>query len=164
MRRRLPPLNSVRAFEAAARHGNFTRAAKELGVAQPAVTRHVAILEDWLGTELFVRKGNSVQLSGDGVQASAQITSALDRLEISLGQLSARRQNEIVIGASFGMTHMWLMPQVTAMRDAARGATINFLTSERYSDFENGAVDFSIRFGAGTWPGEAVDLLFTETT
>ncbi len=163
MRRRLPPLNAVHAFEAAARHGNFTRAAEELGVAQPAVTRHVKILEDWLGTELFTRSGNAVQLSADGLEASEQITAVLDRLEIGLGQLAAARENEIVIGASFGMTHLWLMPQITAMRDAARGAAINFVTSERYSDFDNARVDFSIRFGAGAWPGKTQDLLFTET-
>lgn len=164
MRRHLPPMNAIRAFEAAARHGNFTRAAEELGVAQPAVTRHVTILENWLGSALFVRSGNAVRLSAEGVLASEQITATLDRLEIALGQIAARRHREIVIGASFGMTHLWLMPQVTAMRGAAQGAVINFLTSDRYSDFDSGQVDFSIRFGSGGWPGAREDLLFTETT
>lgn len=164
MRRNLPPMNAIRAFEAAARHGNFTRAAEELGVAQPAVTRHVTILENWLGSPLFVRSGNAVRLSAEGALASEQITAMLDRLEIMLGQLTARRHLEIVIGASFGMTHLWLMPQVTAMRGAAQGAVINFFTSDRYSDFDTGQVDFSIRFGAGGWPGASEDLLFTETT
>jgi len=164
MRRRLPPLNSLMAFEAAARHGNFTRAARELGVAQPAVTRHITNLEAWLEAELFRRSGNAVELSADGYAVADLITPVFDRLELGLGQFSANRQNEIVIGASFGMMHMWLMPRITAMRGAAGGATINFLSSENYLDFESANVDFSIRFGTGNWKGKQADLIFRETT
>ncbi|WP_136657122.1 LysR family transcriptional regulator [Nitratireductor sp. XY-223] len=164
MRRRLPPLNALLAFEAAARHSNFTRAAEELGVAQPAVTRHITNLEAWLGIDLFHRTGNAVALTTEGETVSELVTSAFDRLEVSLGSVSARKNNEIVIGASFGITHLWLMPQITAMRGAAGGAAINFVTSENYHDFDAGKVDFSIRFGSGDWPGKRADLLFTETT
>ena len=164
MRRRLPPLNALMAFESAARHGNFTRAARELGVAQPAVTRHISNLEEWLETELFRRTGNSVELSPDGYAVAEMITPLFDRLELGLGQFSASRNDEIVIGASFGIMHMWLMPQITAMRGAAGGATINFVTSENYADFENGKVDLSIRFGTGDWPGKQATLIFRETT
>ncbi len=164
MRRRLPPLNALLAFEAAARHSNFTRAAEELGVAQPAITRHINNLEAWLGISLFRRTGNAVSLTADGEAVSELVTSAFDRLEVSLGSLSVRRSNEIVIGASFGITHLWLMPQITAMRGAAGGAAINFMTSENYNDFDAGKVDLSIRFGSGEWPGKTAKLLFTETT
>ena len=164
LRRRLPPLNSLLAFETASRHGNFTRAARELGVAQPAVTRHISNLEDWLGAELFRRHGNSVELNADGYAIADIVTPVFDRLELGLGQFSSARDNEIVIGASFGMMHMWLMPRITAMRGAARGATINFVTSENYKDFDAGNVDMSIRFGTGDWPDRRADLIFTETT
>ena len=164
MRRRLPPLNSLLAFEVAARHGSFTRAARELGVAQPAVTRHVANLEDWLGAKLFKRHGNSVELSKDGYAVAEMITPVFDRMELGLSQFSSTPDNEIVIGASFGIMHMWLMPKLTAMRGAARGATINFLTSENYADFNGNGVDLSVRFGSGDWPGKHAQLMFTETT
>ncbi|MDA4846713.1 LysR family transcriptional regulator [Hoeflea poritis] len=164
MRRRLPPLNALLAFEAAARHSNFTRAAEELGVAQPAITRHINNIESWLGIDLFRRTGNAVMLTADGESVSELVTTAFDRLEISLGALASSKSNEITIGASFGITHLWLMPQITAMRGAARGAAINFITSENYVDFDAGKVDFSIRFGSGDWPGKRADLLFTETT
>lgn len=163
MARRLPPLNALRAFEIAARHGNFSKAARELGVAQPAVTRHITNLEGWLGMELFVRSGNSVEVTSQGYEIAELVTSAFDRLELGLGQYTAKQGNEIVIGASFGITHLWLMPQITAMRDAAKGAAINFFTSENYADFEDSRVDFSIRFGGGDWPGKQADLLFSET-
>ena len=164
MRRRLPPLNALMAFDAAARHGNFTRAARELGVAQPAVTRHIHNLEAWLGVSLFQRTGNAVELSPDGYAIADLVTPMFDRLELGLGKFSDARRNEIVIGASFGMMHMWLMPQITAMRGAARGSTINFVTSENYADFENSGIHLSIRFGSGDWPGKHADLLFYETT
>ncbi len=164
MRRNLPPLNALLAFEAAARHSNFTKAARELGVAQPAVTRHITNLESWLGVDLFQRSGNAVELTAQGHAVSELATSVFDRLEVSLGTVSAKKKNEIVIGASFGITHLWLMPQITAMREAARGAAINFITSDDYRDFDSREVDFSIRFGSGEWPGKQADLLFTETT
>ncbi|MEM8652120.1 MAG: LysR family transcriptional regulator [Pseudomonadota bacterium] len=164
MRRRLPPLNSLLAFEAAARHSNFSKAARELGVAQPAITRHIANLEDWLDAKLFKRSGNAVELSLVGYELAEVLTPTFDRLELGFRQFSAARENEILIGASFGIMHMWLMPQITAMRGAAGGATVNFLTSENYSDFDKPEVDFSIRFGTGDWPGKNVDLIFTETT
>ena len=164
MRRRLPPLNALLAFEAAARHSNFSKAARELGVAQPAVTRHISNLEDWLGTKLFKRSGNAVELSAAGYDLADMLTPTFDRLELGFRQFSAARENEILIGASFGIMHMWLMPQITAMRGAAGGATVNFLTSENYSDFDRPEVDFSIRFGTGDWLGKKADLIFTETT
>ncbi len=164
MRRRLPPLNALRAFEVAARHGNFSRAARELGVAQPAITRHIANLEDWLGLDLFQRTGNSVEVTMDGYEVADLVASTFDRLELGFSRFSSVQDSQIVIGASFGITHLWLMPQITAMRDAAQGAAINFLTSENYADFEDRKIDFSVRFGAGDWPGKQADLIFAETT
>ncbi len=164
MRRRLPPLNALLAFEAAARTGGFTRAAEELGVAQPAVTRHISNLEQWMGVTLFKRKGNSVELSADGYAVADLVTPVFDRLELGFGKFASMREDEIVIGASFGIMHMWLMPQITAMRGAVGGAGINFLTAENYADFEDSNIDLSIQFGTGDWPGKEARLVFTETT
>ncbi|MEO0329023.1 MAG: LysR family transcriptional regulator [Pseudomonadota bacterium] len=164
MRRRLPSLNALLVFEAAARLSGFSKAARELGVAQPAITRHITNLEEWLGVELFKRHGNSVELSEDGFAVAEIVTPTFDRLELGLKGFTSSRENEIVVGASFGIMHMWLMPQITAMRGVVSDAIINFITSENYVDFENSNVDVSIRFGNGNWPGKDASLIFTENT
>ncbi|MEX0338637.1 MAG: LysR family transcriptional regulator [Arenibacterium sp.] len=162
MRRKLPPLNALIAFEAAARHGNFTRAGEELNVAQPAITRHVANLEDWIGMPLFHRGSNAVSLTHAGSQLAELVTSGFDRLELGLQQLTAPAQDELVLGASFGIMHLYVMPRITALRRASR-ATLNFMTSDDYRAFDHGSVDLSIRFGNGSFGMLDAALLFAET-
>ncbi len=163
-RRRLPSLNALIAFDAVARNGSFTRAAQELTVAQPAVTRHIANLEGWLGVALFHRHGNAVSLTKDGQEVADLAISVLDRLEIGLGAIRAAPRSEVVIGASFGMAHLWVIPRISGLRMAAGGAVINFVTSENYDAFDRQGVDLSIRFGTGQWSGVHSDLLFEEET
>lgn len=161
MRRNLPPLNALLAFEAAARHGNFTRAATELSVAQPAVTRQIAKLESWLGTDLFNRHGNSISLTSEGQDLAEIALAAFDRLELGMRDIVARNDQDILIGASFGVAHLWLMPRISGMRLAAN-ATVNFLTSDDYRSFDGTTVDCSIRFGNGDFGSLCHDLLFGE--
>ncbi|CRL16637.1 LysR family transcriptional regulator [Phaeobacter italicus] len=161
-RRKLPPMNALVAFEAAARHGSFTRAAEDLSVAQPAVTRHIARLEDWIGAPLFLRRGNQIRLTAEGETLAELATSVLDRLEVGLQDVAPVNDQELRIGASFGVTHLWLMPRIGAMR-AAANVTINFITSDDYRSFDDRAIDCSIRFGNGDFGDNAADLLFLET-
>jgi len=161
MRRDLPPLNALKVFEVAARAGSFSAAARTLRIAQPAVTRHVANLEAWIGVALFQRHGNAVSLTAEGAALAEQATGMFDRLELGLKALRRSGEDELVIGASFGLTHLWLMPRVSALRAAVK-APINFLTSEDYRAFEEPAVDISIRFGRGDFPGKKSVLLFAE--
>ena len=161
MRRKLPPLNAILAFEAAARHSNFTRAAQELSVAQPAVTRHVARLEDWIGSQLFRRNGSVVQLTREGTVLSELATTLLDRLELGIRDATRVGKDELVVGASFGIAHLWLMPKISALRTASE-ATVNFLTADDYRAFDDPSVDFSIRFGRGPFGVNCADLLFRE--
>lgn len=161
MRRTLPPLNALFAFEAAARHGSFTRAAEELSVAQPAITRHIAKLEDWFGHALFLRNGNSITLTNEGKVLAELSTTIFDRLELGVRDVVPSNDHEILIGASFGVAHLWLMPRISGMRLAAN-ATVNFLTSDDYRSFEDSPVDCSIRFGNGDFGSYSHDLLFQE--
>ncbi|MDA8907165.1 LysR family transcriptional regulator [Planktomarina temperata] len=161
MRRKLPPLNAILAFEAAARHSNFTRAAQELSVAQPAVTRHVARLEDWIGSQLFRRNGSVVQLTREGTVLSELATTLLDRLELGIRDATRVGKDELVVGASFGIAHLWLMPKISALRMASE-ATVNFMTADDYRAFDDPSVDFSIRFGRGSFGVNCADLLFRE--
>lgn len=161
MRRSLPPLNALLAFESAARHSNFTRAAEELSVAQPAVTRQIAKLESWVGVELFKRHGNSISLTAEGIALAEVSTAAFDRLELGMRDIVPRNDQDILIGASFGVAHLWLMPRISGMRLAAN-ATVNFLTSDDYRSFDDPTVDCSIRFGNGDFGPYSHDLLFAE--
>nr|WP_309504446.1 LysR family transcriptional regulator [uncultured Roseovarius sp.] len=161
MRRKLPPLNAFVAFEAAARHGSFTRAAQEMSVAQPAITRHVARLEDWIGSPLFRRNGSVIQLTREGVLLSDLATTLLDRLELGIQDVTRIGKDELVVGASFDVAHLWLMPKISALRMASE-ATVNFLTADNYRAFDDPSVDFSIRFGNGNFGANCADLLFSE--
>ncbi|WP_438991768.1 LysR family transcriptional regulator [Lentibacter sp.] len=161
MRRKLPPLNALLAFEAAARHSNFTHAARELSVAQPAVTRHVARLEDWIGSPLFRRNGSVIQLTREGALLSDIATTLLDRLELGIRDVTRVGKDELVVGASFGIAHLWLMPKISALRMAS-DATVNFLTADDYRAFDDPSVDFSIRYGNGDFGVNCADLLFGE--
>lgn len=156
-----PPLNALLAFEVAARHCNFTRAAKELSVAQPAVTRHIAKIEDWIGTSLFSRRGSALELTEEGRALADLATGIFDRLELGVRDVVRTNSQELLIGASFGIAHLWLMPRIGGMR-AASNATVNFLTSDDYRAFENPAVDCSIQFGNGNFGSNNKDLLFQE--
>ena len=161
MRRKLPPLNALLAFEAAARHGSFTRAAQELSVAQPAVTRHVKKLENWAGAPLFRRRGNTISLSNEGRALAELATTVFDRLELGLRDVVASSHRELLIGASFGVAHLWLMPRISGLR-AAANVTINFVTSDDYRAFDDPSVDVSIRFGNGNFGSNRADLLLAE--
>ena len=161
MRRKLPPMNALLAFESAARHRNFTRAAEELSVAQPAITRHVANIENWIGAPLFQRNGSNLKLTVHGLRMSELATAVLDRLEIGVRDIQRSGRDEFVIGASFGVAHLWVMPRISAMRRVSK-KNINLVTSDDYRSFDDPSVHFSIRFGNGTFAGHSADLLFEE--
>lgn len=161
MRRDLPPMNALVAFEAAARLGNFTRAAVELSVAQPAITRHIANIENWLGARLFVRNGSLIELTEEGKSLSMLSTAALDRLELGVRDIRQSGNDELVVGASFGIAHLWIMPRISGMRSAS-ARNINLVTSDDYTTFDHSSVDFSIRFGNGEFGDNQADLLLEE--
>jgi LysR family transcriptional regulator, glycine cleavage system transcriptional activator len=76
----LPPLNAVRAFEAAARHGSFVEAAVDLNVTHWAIGKQIRLLEDWLGVPLFERRSSGVSLTDDGAELSNDVSAVLSRL------------------------------------------------------------------------------------
>lgn len=162
MRRQLPPMNALVVFEVVARENSFTGAAKALRIAQPAVTRHIAKLEDWIGVKLFIRKGNAIDLAPAGAELAELCTPLFDRLELGTQAITSRGAQELVIGASFGMTHLWLMPRVNGLQSQAQ-VPFNFLTSDDYRSFDSPSVDMSIRFGTGDFGDKCVDLLCQET-
>ncbi len=115
MYRRLPPLNAVKTFEAAARLQNFTAAAAELGVTHGAVSRQIQILEQWLGGPLFLRSNRKVVLTADGQTYLLEAGAILDRLALATGRLVGQSGMTVLrVNASQTFTMRWLIPRLSA--------------------------------------------------
>jgi LysR family glycine cleavage system transcriptional activator len=159
-RRLLRPLNSVRAFEAAARNGSFKAAAEELGVTHGAISRQVHLLEEWLGMPaLFRRLNRGVTLTPDGDALLAEFGPALDRISAAARHHRQRRgvQVSTVLRvnalATFGLR--WLLPRLALFRDEHPGIEVRLTTSNLPVDALSEVYDVVIRGGPDTFHGFA---------
>lgn len=145
MSRRLPPLNAVRAFEAASRNTSFSRAAEELSVTQGAISRHVAGLEDWLGVKLFLRSGRGVELTSKGATFARIVRASLDQLELGSRQLRERPDESTLrlkLPPTFAIR--WLMPRLAHFHARNRRIDVQITTSHQPVDFAREDVDACI--------------------
>src|SRR4051812_32272837 len=106
--RRIPPLAAVRVFEAAARHGNFTRAGDELGMTQAAVSYQIKLLEERLGAALFRRDGRKMVLTDVGARVAPQVQHAFDTLHTAFAQVRAEEEGLLAISTSNTFANTWL--------------------------------------------------------
>lgn len=164
MTRRLPPLNALRAFEAAARCGSFTRASHELCVTQGAVSRHVATLEEWLGVRLFERGRHGIHLTtaGDSYFASARV--AFDQVEHGTRQLQ-QSPDEWLLRVKLPPTFAirWLIPRLARFHAMHPRIDVQITTSHKPTDFDRDDIDVSIHSEAQPPIGPGFRLLFHET-
>lgn len=168
--RRLPPLNAVRAFEAAARHCSFTRAADELFVTQGAVSHQVKLLEEWFGFLLFDRHKRELQLTEKGEQYLRSVRIMLNELHSATRSLldeDSERLLCISVAESFAVG--WLIDRLGGFRRRHPDLDIRVTSQNQIDDFgniigEEGPkwVDVRIRYGRGKWPGLHVTKLFDE--
>ena len=161
--RKLPPLNALRAFEAAGRHLSFKRAAAELHVTQAAVSHQVRALEAQLDVTLFVRLHRALRLTPAGARYLPALSEAFDRLHDASAALRARpARQRLVLSTvpSFGAN--WLVPRLGGFRKRHRDVDLVVLSSSELVDFARDPVDVGIRFGAGKYPGVRAELLFGE--
>lgn len=158
--RHLPPLPSVRVFEAAARHENFTLAAGELGMTQAAVSYQIRLLEERLGIALFVRSKRRVTLSEAGRRLAPVVSDAFDRL--SEGFSGLVDEDESVLGISTAQTFAsnWLAPRLGGFQITRPELAVRLLTSNAMADFARDEVDVAVRMGTGPWPGLRQHFLF----
>lgn len=158
--RHLPPLPSVRVFEAAARHENFTLAAGELGMTQAAVSYQIRLLEERLGVPLFVRSKRRVTLSEAGRRLAPVVSDAFDRL--SEGFSGLVDEDESVLGISTAQTFAsnWLAARLGGFQIARPELAVRLLTSNALADFARDEVDVAVRMGTGPWPGLRQHFLF----
>src|SRR5215204_6271508 len=164
-RRRLPPLNSLRAFEAAARQLNFERAGDEIAVTASAVGQQVKALETWLGRPLFVRlPSKGVGLTSVGERYAAALTELLDRLdEATARALRAETSRALTVSTLASFAANWLIPRLGSLRERHPDLEVRVSVSSSRTDFAREDVDVAIRSGLGSYPGLRSDLLLEET-
>ena len=163
-RRRLPPLNALRAFEAAARHLNFSRAADELAVTPGAVSQQIQNLEDYVGAALFKRTPKGLLLTDAAQTALPALREAFDRLAEAASLLTAAvdgRRLTVSVAPSFAAK--WLVPRL-GLFEAEHPLVDVWLSADmEVVDFALGEIDLAIRYGAGRYPGLEVVKLMSET-
>jgi LysR family glycine cleavage system transcriptional activator len=158
--RRLPFLNGVRAFEAAARQEGFARAATELHVTPAAISRMVQLLEQRLGVTLFERRANGLTLTVAGRAYQAGLTPLLDQLALLTAQVAAMAGSRVLtIGVGPTFATRWLIPRLADLQDAAPDVEVRFATGGATVPY-NDEWTCGIRLGGGDWPGFVAERLF----
>jgi LysR family glycine cleavage system transcriptional activator len=157
--RPLPPLAAIRAFEAAARHENFTRAAAELGMTQAAVSYQVRVLEERVGQPLFLREKGRVVLSEAGRRLAGPVGAALDRLRDAFAEVQGTTAGALAVSTVQTFATHWLVPRLGRFQELHPKIAVQLDTQPRLVDFESEAVDVAIRSGLGRWPGLASHLV-----
>jgi len=163
-RRRLPPLNALRAFEAAARHLNFSRAADELSVTPGAVSQQIQNLEDYVGVALFKRTPKGLLLTDPAQIALPALREAFDRLAEAASMLTAAvdgRRLTVSVAPSFAAK--WLVPRLGQFEALHPQVDVWISAGMELVDFNSGEIDIAIRYGAGRYPGLEVVRLMQET-
>jgi LysR family glycine cleavage system transcriptional activator len=163
-RRRLPPLNALRAFEAAARHLNFSRAADELAVTPGAVSQQIQNLEDYVGAALFKRTPKGLLLTDAAQTALPALREAFDRLAEAASLLTAAvdgRRLTVSVAPSFAAK--WLVPRLGKFEAAHPLVDVWLSAGMELADFASGEIDVAIRYGAGRYVGLEVQRLMSET-
>jgi LysR family glycine cleavage system transcriptional activator len=163
-RRRLPPLNALRAFEAAARHMNFSRAAEELSVTPGAVSQQIQNLEDYIGASLFRRTPRGLLLTDAAQTALPALREAFDRLADAASLLTAAVDGRrVTISAAPSFAAKWLMPRLGKFEAAHPEVDVWLTAGMELVDFASGEIDIAIRYGSGRYPGLEVTRLMSET-
>ena len=163
MLRRLPSLNALRAFEAAARHESFTKAADELAVTQGAVSHQVKALEEELQLRLFARERQRLVITDAGRSYLEVVRDAFDRLAVGTNQLLQRQSTGILtVTTSPNFAAKWLVHRLGRFAEARPEIDLRLSASLQHVDFVREDIDLAIRHGDGEWPGLHVTRLCSE--
>ena len=160
MPRRLPALNALKAFEAAARHESFTSAARELCVTQGAVSHQVKALEQQLGLKLFNRERQRLVITESGRQYLGVVRDAFDRIAVGTEQLLQRQSSGVLtVSTSPDFAAKWLVNRLGRFAEANPSIDLRISATLHHVDFTREDVDLAVRHGDGNWPGlDAVRL------
>jgi len=154
MARPLPPLNALRAFEAAARHLSFSRAADELHVTPAAVSHQIKALEEHLTIRLFHRRNRTVHLTEAGIGYLLVVRDAFDRLTAATVRLAEHdRVGHLIVAVLPSFAAKWLVPRLPRFRGLAPEIDVTVAASHDMVELVGGEADLAIRYGRGAWPG-----------
>lgn len=164
---RLPPLNALRAFEAAARHGNFAAAAADLHVTHWAIGKQIKLLEDWLGVPLFERRARGVALTGEGAELLGDAGEAFSRLAAAAAKLrrpqAPRRVSGMVrvnVPTSFALR--WLIPRLAEFQRAFPNIDVRISVTSRRLRYIGSAADIGVRMNWPPTPGFRSQVLMKD--
>jgi len=165
MREAMPPLNPLHVFEITARLGSFTKAAQKLRVTQPAVSRQVQTLENYLGVRLFERDKQGIRLTAVGEQFHRQISPAFQIIASASANLTATRKIEpLNVRTYTTFASKWLIHRLPSFYVTYPNIKLNISNVVAPVDFEKDNVDLAIQFGDGQWRGAESELLFPSNT
>jgi len=158
--RRLPPLNALRAFEAAARHTSFQAAAAELNVTPAAVSHQIKALEEHLGVPLFKRLNREVRLTDAGRACLPGLRDGFDRIAEAVESIRPGRGGGILtVSAAPSIAGKWLLPRIDGFRTRHPEIDVRIDAAIQTVDFSRADVDVALRYGAGRYPGLYTELL-----
>jgi len=158
---RLPPLNGLKAFEAAARTGSYVAAAHEMNVSPSAISRLVKLLEARLNAALFVRRANGLTLTQAGSTYLTELTSAFERIAAATQRLSTAGRQTLVLGAGPTLAMRWLIPRLPGFHTVHGEIDVQISTQIAGAQPMRPGWQAAIRLGDGHWPGLNADFLFT---
>jgi LysR family transcriptional regulator, glycine cleavage system transcriptional activator len=163
----LPPLNAIRAFEAAARRGSFVEAAKDLHVTNWAIGKQIRLLEDWLGVPLFERRTRGVALTDQGADLLTDVSSALSRLTSATGRLrgpeATRRVSGVVrVNVLPSIALRWLLPRLSKFQESYPSVEVKISTTSRKLRYVGTAFDIGIRSGVEHEAGIRCETLMAD--
>lgn len=160
----IPPFQSVRVFEAAARTGSFARAAEELGVSAGAVSQHIRILEEFAGQPLFRRLGRGVELTEAGQSAYQHAGAAMaEMLQAGRAMRAKLRGQRVAISAAPSFASKWLAPRLNRFQDAHPGFDVRLFADAQLVEFAGSDIDFAVRYGPGGYEGLHYERLMPES-
>src|ERR1700761_17428 len=160
MTARLPSLNGLRAFEAAARYLSFTQAASELNVTQTAISHQIKRLEEELGIQLFLRKNRTLALTPQAKDYLPGVRAAFNDLRLATDRLLRTDDDSVLtISTLASLAAKWLLPRLSTFQEAHPGIDVRITTSTSLVDFQRDKVDAAIRYGRGHWPGVRAEWL-----
>jgi LysR family glycine cleavage system transcriptional activator len=163
MARKLPPLNALPSFDAAARHLNFSKAADELSLTPGAISRAIKNLEEQLDVSLFERGTRTVRLTAVGEPYARAVRDTLEQLAAATAAATTRRSDStLTVSTSDGFAGRWLVPRLYRFHRAHEDIDVRVSTTGKLTSFHGDGVDIAIRYGGGHYPALTSEFLADE--
>jgi LysR family glycine cleavage system transcriptional activator len=160
---RLPPMQALRAFEAAAREGSLTRAAESLSVTHGAISHQIKSLEADLGVRLVERHGRGIRLTDDGARFASHVRAAFAELTTAVHEVTTRANPRLLrVSVVPSFAARWLLPRIRDFLAAHPDVDLDVRSNMANVDFARDDADVAIRYGHGDWPGVAAEHLLDD--